>query len=135
MLERIVNNEDLLAIIIYKDFSCSGAEFLTQDSAPMQVGVMCHPQGHRLPPHIHIPCERRIQDTQEVLFIRKGKVQVDFYDKEETFLESRIAGVGDVIVLISGGHGFTVLEDLEMIEAKTGPYLGEKDKVWFKPDA
>ena len=131
MLEQITHNDALLAIIIYQDFTCSGVKFLTDDSATMQVGVMCHPVGHEIQPHLHIPCERRVQDTQEVLFLRKGKIRVDFYDTEKLFLESRVIGAGDTLLLVSGGHGFTVLEDLEMIEAKTGPYQGENDKIRF----
>ena len=40
-------------------------------------------------------------------------------------------GPGDVILLISGGHGFEVLEDLNMIEVKQGPYVGDADKTRF----
>ncbi|MCI8705025.1 MAG: hypothetical protein HFE60_12315, partial [Anaerotignum sp.] len=29
---------------------------------------------------------------------------------------------GDAILLASGGHGFKVLEEVEMIEVKQGPY-------------
>ena len=36
-----------------------------------------------------------------------------------------------VILLIAGGHGFEVLEDVEMIEVKQGPYVGEGDKTRF----
>ena len=30
-----------------------------------------------------------------------------------------------------GGHGFEVLEELEMIEVKQGPYAGDRDKTRF----
>jgi mannose-6-phosphate isomerase-like protein (cupin superfamily) len=70
--------------------------------------------------------------TQEVLVIKKGKLRVDFYDEYEEYLESRILGAGDVILLVSGGHGFKVLEELEMIEIKQGPYAGDADKVRFQ---
>ena len=132
MLEKIAYNRKLLAIIIYNNYSSSGVEFLTQESAPIQVGVMCHPKGYEITPHLHVPCERAVQNTQEVLFIRKGKLRVDFYDNEQKFLESRTLGASDAILLVSGGHGFAALEDLEMIEAKTGPFVGEKDKVRFE---
>lgn len=69
--------------------------------------------------------------TQEVLFIKKGKLRVDFYDDNEQYLESRILEAGDVILLVSGGHGFTVLEEVEMIEVKQGPYSGDQDKRRF----
>jgi hypothetical protein len=31
---------------------------------------------------------------------------------------------GDTILLASGGHGFEMLEDTEMLEIKQGPYSG-----------
>ena len=40
---------------------------------------------------------------------------------------------GDVILLVSGVHGFEVLEELEMIEVKQGPYAGEGDKTRITP--
>jgi mannose-6-phosphate isomerase-like protein (cupin superfamily) len=56
---------------------------------------------------------------------------VDFYDDSQAYLESRLLGSGDVILLAEGGHGFEVIEDLEMIEVKQGPYAGEGDKTRF----
>ena len=44
---------------------------------------------------------------------------------------SRVLGAGDVILLIAGGHGFEVLEELNMIEVKQGPYVGDADKTRF----
>jgi hypothetical protein len=44
---------------------------------------------------------------------------------------SRLLGPGDVILLISGGHGFEVLEELNMVEVKQGPYAGDSDKTQF----
>ena len=69
--------------------------------------------------------------TQEVLFIKKGILRVDFYDEYEDYLESRDLHAGDIILLVSGGHGFQVLEEVEMIEVKQGPYAGEEDKKRF----
>ena len=45
---------------------------------------------------------------------------------------STILRTGDVILLASGGHGFEVLEELEMYEIKQGPYIGEDDKTRFE---
>jgi mannose-6-phosphate isomerase-like protein (cupin superfamily) len=72
--------------------------------------------------------------TQEVLVIQKGKLQVDFYTEAEQYLESRVLSAGDVILLCSGAHGFEVLEPVEMLEIKQGPYSGEADKTRF-PEA
>jgi mannose-6-phosphate isomerase-like protein (cupin superfamily) len=75
--------------------------------------------------------ERSVAYTQETLFIKKGKLRVDFYNDDQAYLESRELVAGDVVLLICGGHGFEVLEDLEMIEVKQGPYAGDQDKVRF----
>ena len=69
--------------------------------------------------------------TQEVLFIKKGKLRVDFYDDYEDYLESRLLSDGDVLLLVSGGHGFKVIEEVDMIEGKQGPYAGAEDKMRF----
>ena len=91
--------------------------------------VLLHPDISR---HTHNVVKREISLTQEVLVIRKGKLKVNFYDSKQNYLESRILKEGDVMLLASGGHGFKVIEDVEMIEVKQGPYLGEKDKTKFK---
>jgi mannose-6-phosphate isomerase-like protein (cupin superfamily) len=93
---------------------------------------MEHRAGKLIAPHMHNPVAREVQYTQEVLFIRKGRLRVDFYGHQQCYLRSRVLEAGDVILLIEGGHGFEVLEDLEMIEVKQGPYAGEQDKTRFE---
>jgi mannose-6-phosphate isomerase-like protein (cupin superfamily) len=96
------------------------------------LAFMRHPAGKWIQPHLHNPVSREVQYTQETLFIRKGVLRVDFYDTGRCYLESRILRAGDVILLIRGGHGFQVLEEVEMIEVKQGPYVGEGDKTRFE---
>ncbi len=93
---------------------------------------MAHGKGKVIEPHVHNHNLREVVYTQEVLFIRKGKLRVDFYNSDHEYLESRILEAGDVILLASGGHGFEVLEDVEMIEVKQGPFYGPADKTRFK---
>ncbi len=133
MTERITHNDRLLALIIRRDDTMPGVNFLTDDDSAMQVGILNHPKSKVLHAHIHQEAERRITGTQEVLFLRKGKLRVDFYDDDETYLESRTLEAGDAILLVAGGHGFEMLEDVDMIEAKTGPYMGDRDKRRFHP--
>lgn len=114
-------------------FSKPGVNFVTPDDYSLQLGYMLHPAGKVIEPHIHHEVERHITLTQEVLFIRRGKVRVDFYSDQRQFLESRVLCAGDIILLASDGHGFEALEDLEMVEVKQGPYVGGRDKVRFSP--
>ena len=130
-LEKILCGEETLAIIVRADFSESGIHFFTQPDFSQQLAYMNHPVGKVIEPHVHNPVPRQVHYTQEVLFIRKGRLQVDFYDEKREYLESRELRSGDVILLIAGGHGFEVLEEVEMIEVKQGPYVGEGDKTRF----
>ena len=66
--------------------------------------------------------------------VRIWTLKVDFYDDEKNILGSEYLNQGDLIMLIKGGHGFSVIENLEMIEIKQGPYLGNNDKVRFNND-
>jgi hypothetical protein len=66
------------------------------------------------------------------MFLRRGRLRVDFYTDQRSYLFSRELGAGDVILLVKGGHGFEVLEEVEMFEVKQGPYAGEQDKVRFQ---
>ena len=94
---------------------------------------MNRPKSYVIPPHVHNSVARNVNFTQEVLFIKSGKVRVDYYDDRKKYLESKILNQGDVVLLASGGHGFEMIEDSEIIEVKQGPYSGEMDKVRFDP--
>ena len=94
---------------------------------------MSYQPGKVIPAHTHNPVQREVMHTQETLFIRKGKVRVDFYTEQREYRTSRILSPGDVILLIAGGHGFEVLEELNMVEVKQGPYAGDADKTRFVP--
>lgn len=132
MVEKITYNGKLLAIIIPGDFQKDGIHFFTSNDLSQQLAYMHHPSGKIIDPHVHNPVSREVQYTQEVLLIKKGRLRVDFYDDEKNYLESRVLNNGDVILLATGGHGFEVLEEIEMIEVKQGPYAGDSDKTRFK---
>ncbi|BAZ22585.1 hypothetical protein NIES4073_34700 [Kalymmatonema gypsitolerans NIES-4073] len=131
MIEQITYHNQLLALIVSQKFNEPGIHFFTPNELSQQLAYMRHPVGKVIQPHVHNPVLREVQYTQEVLFIRKGKLRADFYNDEQQYLESRILEPGDVILLVTGGHGFEVLEEVEMIEVKQGPYVGEQDKTRF----
>lgn len=132
MIERICQDSQLLAIIIRADHhNDEGIEFFTPSDFSQQLAYMRRPAGEVIHAHIHNPVLRHVTYTQEVLFVRAGKLKVDFYSNERQYLESRVLGQGDVILLASGGHGLEMLEDTELIEVKQGPYAGENDKEHF----
>jgi hypothetical protein len=133
MIERITNQDRELALIIRSLYHKDGIEFFTPDAYSQQLGYMNRPQGYVIPPHVHNPVVREVHFTKEVIFIKSGKVRIDFYDDNQNYIESRILYQGDAVLLAYGGHGFEMLEASEIIEVKQGPYAGETDKTRFSP--
>ena len=131
MVEQITHLGQLLAIIVSHRFNEPGIEFFTPDEFSQQLAYMRHPTGKEIQPHVHNPVPREVTFTQEVLFIKSGKLRVDFYSNHQNYLESRVLEANDTILLITGGHGFQVLEEVEMLEVKQGPYVGDRDKTRF----
>lgn len=132
MIQKIIYQNEVLAMIIPDEFKESGIHFFTPDSYSQQLAYMRHPQGKSIMPHRHNIVKREVSYTQEVLIIKQGKLRVDFYNDAQEYLESHILKKGDVILLIKGGHGFEMLEEVEMIEVKQGPYVGDSDKTRFQ---
>ncbi len=131
MIQTVKDKGKVLAFIIPHDHEQTETRFITPGTYPQQMGLMSLKAGHVIQAHAHNIVKREIDTTQEVLFIRRGKVRVDFYSDTKVFLESRMLFSGDVILLASGGHGFEMMEDTDIIEVKQGPYLGENDKERF----
>ena len=132
-VEYIGSMTSPMAIIVRSSFCSDGIEFLTPHHYSQQLGFMNRPQGYVIQPHLHTPVAREVQFTKEVLFIKSGKVRVEFYDDHQNYLNSRVLHQGDVILLAFGGHGFEMLEASEIIEVKQGPYTEEADKTIFPP--
>ena len=132
IVDYITHSGAQLAVLVRASYCASGIKFFTTGDFSQQLGYMNRPSGYVIPPHVHNPVAREVQYTKEVLFIKSGRVRVDFYDDDQTYLESRVLETGDVILLAYGGHGFEMLEATEMIEVKQGPYAGDQDKTRFE---
>lgn len=133
MIYNIENENTIYAIILSAHYKSSDIKFFTPNHFSQQLGYMNRSKGYIIPPHVHNPVSREVQYTKEVLFIKSGKLRVDFYDEDQNYLQSRVLKEGDVILLALGGHGFEILEDSEIIEVKQGPYAGDADKTRFEP--
>jgi len=127
-LTHIVHNGQTLATILRTQFDKDGTHFFTEDNDSMQLSFQRRPTGQQVGPHAHNPAKREISETQEVLWFKKGRARFDFYDDNGAYLESHIVHTGDVVLLARGGHGYQVLEEVELVEVKQGPYLGDADK-------
>lgn len=130
---RVMSKKKLLAVIIRAKFKQKGIKFFVPDEYPQQIACMRRPRGYVISSHIHKPVLRKIKFAQETLFVRSGKIRIDFYDEKKCYIESRIARQGDVVFLAFGGHGFEFMEDAEVIEIKQGPFLIEAAPAKFEP--
>jgi len=134
MVDTIRSDGSVVAIIVYRDHHIeeNKIEFLGPKEFILQVGYMNRPPGYQVIPHIHNPVHRETFGTQEVLFIKEGVVEIDFYSFEQTYLESRKLSSGDIVLLAGAGHGITVLEQAIIVEVKNGPYVEGADKGRFQ---
>ena len=129
MIEKIEWAGETLALILRAAFDERGVNFVTTEDSPLQVGVLKHPQGFQIKPHVHTASARTIHSIQEVLHIAYGSVRVNFYDNSGEPVGTVVINMGDTILLVAGGHGFDILEDSKIIEVKQGPYRGvDQDK-------
>ena len=80
--------EELLAIIIPDNYCSKGIHFFTPNHFSQQLAFMSHEEGHKIIPHKHNHIKREVYFTQEVLFIKKGILRVDFYDNDNVYLKS-----------------------------------------------
>lgn len=86
MIENIINNDKLLSVIIRSNYKSAGIEFFTPDDFSQQLAYMNRPKNYVIPPHVHNSIQRNVSLTQEVLYIKSGKVRVDYYDDEKNYL-------------------------------------------------
>ena len=132
MKEKIELEGEIIGIIIRSNFTKNGIEFFTPNDFSQQLGYMKRGKDYHIEPHIHNSISREVMLTQEVLFIKSGKVRVDFYSDHQEYYESRVLNSGDIILLANSGHGIVTLEESEIIEVKQGPYIEVDDKVRFE---
>jgi hypothetical protein len=130
-LETITYNNERLAIILRFPYEPNGQEFVSDSKDYLQLGAMNLEKGRILKPHIHKSRNEYVPITQEALILFKGKMRVDFY-YENKKVKDTIINEGDVIMLLSGGHGFEVLEPTKLVEIKQGQYIDQKmDKEYL----
>ena len=133
MVEKIIHKKKMLALIVRARYRRKkGITFFTQNESTQQFGYMKHKRDHIIKPHLHKKRLTKIYYTSEVILILKGILRVDFYNQFKKYLFSKILKPSDIIMLVSGGHGFKILKDVEMLEIKQGPYNLIKDKIKFE---
>lgn len=125
VLARLIKGED-----VWK----KGLSFFSQDQDFIQVGSWGYDKEKHLLPHIHNEVPRQVLWTQEVIFVKQGKIQAHIFGTDEKKITDIEVSAGDVIILLRGGHGYTIMQDdTQVLEIKNGPYVGaDKDRRRFE---
>jgi hypothetical protein len=131
-MEPILWDGCLLAYIIHERMAPEKTVFPTPPNLELQVGFVVHPAGGVIAPHRHARITRTINRTCEVLIVKKGRCEVDIYNDDQQLVVTRELQIGDLIILVNGGHGFRIQEDAVLLEIKQGPYLGLSEKELLK---
>jgi hypothetical protein len=129
--EIIEFNGTKYAQIIWADTQVAQTTFFSPAESSFQFGLLAHEAGFVEPPHVHQPIKREINDLQQMFVVQRGVVAVQLYTDDKTLLKEVVLKAGDAIVLIHGIHAIRVIEDMQCISVKQGPFLGtEKDKLF-----
>lgn len=132
-VEHVYGEGKLVAIIVPHEYNPPTTDFVTTNDRNLQVGFIKYPAGGTIQPHVHLPLERHLVGTGEVLIVRSGKMEVSLFDDSRRLVRQRTLSAGDILVLVSGGHGFRMSEDTVLVEVKQGPYTGLAEKERFEP--
>ncbi|HEY6245966.1 MAG TPA: hypothetical protein VIX17_18595 [Pyrinomonadaceae bacterium] len=129
-IEIIERNGTKYAEIIWSGTEVKETKFFSDAASSFQFGLLAHEAGFVEAAHYHKPIERTISDLQQMFVVQRGVVAVDFFDEQGNRFQEVILRAGDGIVLIHGIHSVRVLEDMQCISVKQGPFLGaENDKI------
>ena len=134
-VETVEHNGTKYAEIIWSNTRVAETKFFSPADSSFQFGLLAHEAGFVEAPHYHKPVTRTITDLQQMFVVQRGVVAVDFFDDEGRRFREVVLRAGDGIVLIHGTHSVRVLEDMQCISVKQGPFLGaENDKINVEVD-
>lgn len=129
-IETVEHNGTKYAEIIWSGTSVPVTKFFSPPDSSFQFGLLAHDAGFVEAPHYHKPVTRTITDLLQMFVVQRGVVAVDFYDEDGRRFREVVLRAGDGIVLIHGTHAVRVLEDMQCISVKQGPFLGaDNDKI------
>jgi hypothetical protein len=118
------------AEVIWADTAVEHTTFFSPPESSFQFGLLAHGAGYEEAPHYHKPFSRQIDDLQQMFLVQRGVVAVRLYSDDGALLREVVLRAGDAIVLIHGVHAISVIEDMQCIGVKQGPFYGdEHDKV------
>jgi hypothetical protein len=128
---EIVEHEGIrYAEIIWSNTLVEQTKFFSLPESSFQFGLLANTSGYIEEPHYHKQIDRTIRDLHQMFVVQRGKVAVDFFDGQKINFKSVVLDIGDAILLLDGVHSIRVLEKMQCISVKQGPFLGDvNDKI------
>lgn len=130
-IETVEHDGETIGLVVRASASPETTKFLTSTEENLQLGYVVYPAGGEIQRHVHLPLERHLTGTAEVVIVKEGRCEVDFYTEDKELLTTIEIVRGDVMLLLRGGHGFRMSEDTVLFEVKQGPYTGLAEKERF----
>jgi hypothetical protein len=128
--EVIERNGLRYAEVLWADTRLKQSKFFSPPESSMQFGLLAHASGFVEAPHYHKAVTREITDMQQMFVVQRGVVAVEFFGDDGQPFREVILKPGDAILLVHGAHSVRVIEDMQCVSVKQGPFLGpEMDKV------
>ena len=129
-LEIVEHDGIRYAEIIWADTRVERTVFYSPQESSFQFGLLAHAAGYVEEPHTHRTSIRRIADLQQMFIVQLGVVDVQLFTNDGLLFREIRLRAGDAIVLIDGPHAIRVVEDMQALSVKQGPFFGnEQDKV------
>jgi hypothetical protein len=118
------------AEVIRANARVATTKFFSPAESTFQFGLLAHGAGFVEPAHTHKPVARQITDLQQMFVVQRGVVAVDFFDARGKKVAEVVLRAGDAINLVHGAHSVRVIEDMQCVSVKQGPFLGDQnDKI------
>lgn len=128
--ERIERDGTVYAEVIWAGTTVGKSRFFSDADSSLQFGLLAHEAGFVEPAHYHHPIKRQIEDLQQMLVVQRGVVAIEFYDPDGSKFHEVVLRTGDAINIVHGVHAVRVIEDMQCVSVKQGPFFGDKlDKV------
>jgi len=116
MNEETIEYNGVVYAKIYKNSIWpDNLNFYTQDKDFVQVSTWNYDNGKHLKAHKHKVADRVSNRTQEVIFVKSGKMNASFYSEGNKLICNKIIEAGDFIIIFSGGHAYDILDDKTQI--------------------
>jgi hypothetical protein len=124
-LTEVDHNGRKFAVKIERDDVRPGLNFFTAEEEFLQLGAWRYDHGKELAAHNHNRVPRQSDRTQECIIVLKGRLRAAIFSENDELLQEISVGAGEALLLLAGGHGYTIEEkDTIVLELKNGPYPG-----------